>query len=52
MDNPQEYIALKKFQRQTFEKLLLCHCERSEAISLFNDNVRDCHVATLLAMTI
>jgi hypothetical protein len=23
MDNPQEYIALKKFQGQTFEKRLL-----------------------------
>ena len=30
---------------------LFCHCERSEAISLFFCQKRDCFVAALLAMT-
>ena len=37
---------------ETIEKHPHFHCERSEAISFLADNIRDCRVAVLLAMTV
>jgi hypothetical protein len=39
------------FGKERSEQYLLRQCERSEAISEDTDNVKDCHVAMLLAMT-